>query len=213
MKCFFILLSIVTLVSCNTARYAGAGQLPQNDQQTDPLITQSLFDDKTSSISEENIQRILAGDYALPTKLRVAVVNLETPQQYRYNWNDEAYIKNQQVYVQTITDQLLKSARVNNITVMPGLMISKPFSITNLREAGVRMQADILIIYSTVADIYYKYKMFSKDDIKAFATTQVVLLDTRTALVPFTFVSTKDVLAQKISSDGRHAGGAKKNSK
>ncbi len=59
MKCFFILLSIVTLASCNTTRYAGAGQLPQNDQQTDPLITQSLFDDKTSSISEENIQRIL----------------------------------------------------------------------------------------------------------------------------------------------------------
>ena len=43
--------------------------------------------------------------------------------------------------------------------------------------------------------------MFSKDDIEAFATTQVILLDTRTALVPFTFVSTKDALGQKINLD------------
>ena len=143
MKCLYFLLFIVFLESCYTARYAGAGQLPHNDQQTDPPITQSLFNDKSSSISEENIQRILAGYYALPNKLRVAVVNLETPQQHRYSWNDEVYIKNHQEYVQTITEQISKSARVSNITIMPNLMISKPYRLTNLREASVRIQADI----------------------------------------------------------------------
>ena len=70
--------------------------------EPDPPITQSLFSDKSSTISEENIQKILEGTYKLPQQLRLAMVRLEpTPQLKRYYWNywsDEQYLKTQQSY-------------------------------------------------------------------------------------------------------------------
>jgi hypothetical protein len=69
--------------------------------------------------------------------------------------------------------------------------------VTNIREAAVRMQADMVVVYSIAGDIYSSYKLFSKPEIKAFATTQLVILDTRTGLIPFSTISTKDFLSQK----------------
>ena len=59
------------------------------------------------------------------------------------------------------------------------------------------MQADIVVVYSITSDIYSKYKFFSKADIKAFATTQLIILDVRTGLIPFSAIVTKDYLSQK----------------
>jgi hypothetical protein len=205
MKSFTLLLLAAIMVGCGTPHQANFGMYTQGTggyEATDPLITQSLFSDKASTITEENIQKILDGDYKLPAKLRVAIVKLETPQkQNAFYWNDEEYIRNQQAYIQTLTEQLTRSPRVAKVTLVPELMIGKPLSITNLREAGVRMQADVMIIFTSIGDLYSKYKFFSKADIKAFATTQVVVLDTRTALVPFTYITTKDVLSQKSAAD------------
>lgn len=204
MKYCALLLLMIVLVSCETAHRAATDNMVTGYgvyEPTDPLITQSLFNDKASTISEENIGKILDGNYTLPAKLRVAVVKLETPQRRSFYWNDEDYIRNQQAYMQALTDQLKKSARVSKVVLVPELMIGKPVSVTNLREAGVRMQADIVIVFSTVGDLYAKYKLFSKADIKAFATTEVVVLDSRTALVPFTYISTKDFLSQKAATD------------
>jgi hypothetical protein len=53
------------------------------------------------------------------------------------------------------------------------------------------------VVYSITGDIYSKYKLFSKPDIKAFATTQMVLLDVRTGLVPFSTIVTKDYLSNR----------------
>ena len=80
---------------------------------------------------------------------------------------------------------------------MPDLLISKPASFTSIREAAVRMQADIVVVYSIAGDIYSNYKFFTKPDIKAFATTQLIVLDVRTGLIPFSTVVTKDVLSQR----------------
>ena len=67
------------------------------------------------------------------------------------------------------------------------------------------MQADIAVVYSINSDIYSKYKLFSKADIKAFATTQLILLDIRTGLVPFSAIVTRDTLSQKKKEELDHA--------
>ncbi|MFT3705147.1 MAG: hypothetical protein QM802_22460 [Agriterribacter sp.] len=172
---------------------------------SDTLITQSLFNDRNASVSEENIQKILDGTYHLPAQLRVAIIRLEgNGQQKSYYWNyrsDEQYLKTQQSYLDLFIEKFKQSPRVTNVSIIPELLISKSPSFTNIREAAVRMQADIVVVYSVSSDLYAKYKFFSKADIKAFATTQLIVLDVRTGLIPFSAIVTKDALSQKTKEE------------
>jgi len=80
-------------------------------------------------------------------------------------------------------------------------LISNNLSFTNIREAAIRTQSDIVVVYSISSDIYSKYKMFSKTDIKAFATTQLIIMDVKTGLIPFTTIVTKDVQSKKQENE------------
>ena len=191
-----LIATTILLTACSTTR-PSVNSSNANFSSGDTLITESLFNDKTSTISEENIQKILDGTYELPQKLRVALVRLEPALQLRRYWSDEQYLKTQQSYLDLFSDKFKQSSRVTKISIIPDLLISKSPSFTNIREAAVRMQADIVVVYSITSDIYSKYKFFSKADIKAFATTQLIILDVRTGLIPFSAIVTKDYLSQK----------------
>ena len=200
MKQTALLITFLSLLTaCTATRPLGSSASPNYPDDT--LITQSLFNDKASTISEENIQKILEGKYKLPQQLRAAIVRLEpTPQLKITSWDyrsDEQYLKTQQSYLNLFSDNLKQSSRVTEISVVPDLLISKSPTFTNIREAGVRMQADIVVIYAVTSDIYSKYKFFSKPEIKAYATTQLIILDVKTGLIPFSTIVTKDFLSQK----------------
>lgn len=166
-------------------------------------ITQSLFTDKNATISEENLQMILDGYSFLPEKLRVAVINLEnvSPTNCRYVWNDEDYVSSRQKYLSTMTENLKQQERVKKVTLIPDMMVPSSPSFTTIREAAVRMQADIAVVYSVRGGLYSRFKMFSSDQYKAFATTQVMIIDVRTGLVPFTTVVTEEYESKKEKSD------------
>lgn len=189
----------VFISSCETASKLSSPTPASGPEYADTLITQSLFNDRSSTINEEGIQKILDGNYKLPQQLRVAIVKLEPQLKAHYwsYWNDEEYLKTQQAYLDLFSEKFRQSSRVTKLTIIPDLLISKTPSFTNIREAAVRMQADIVVVYSITGDIYSKYKLFTKTDIKAFATTQLIVLDVRTGLVPFSTIVTKDYLSQK----------------
>lgn len=200
MKQASLLIVFITLFAACTTTKRSANNSDFNGSAGDTLITQSLFSDRASTISEENIQKILDGNFKLPQKLRVAIVRLEPSIQkrnYWSYWNNEQYLKTQQSYLDSFTEKFKQSPRVVSVSVIPDLLISNKPSFTNIREAAVRMQADIVVVYSIESDIYSKYKLFSKNDIKAFATTQLIILDVRTGLIPFSTIVTKDYLSQK----------------
>src|SRR5690242_7048055 len=121
MKQVSLFLFIIILVSsCDSTKHSAysLNQLNQGYQghaNEDTLITQSLFNDKAATISEDNIQRVLDGKYKLPQQLRVAIVKLESSSQrrnYWYYWNDERYLKTQQSYLDLFTDKFKQSPRV-----------------------------------------------------------------------------------------------------
>lgn len=200
MKRIFPLLAITFFViSCTTVRPIASNENSFANQDT--LITQSLFNDKNATISEENIQKILEGKYQLPQHLRVAIVRLDNPSQKKYYWSDEQYLKTQQSYLDLFLEKFKQSSRVTNVSIIPDLLISKSPSFTNIREAAVRIQADIVVVYAVNSDLYSKYKLFSKADIKAFATTQLIMLDVRTGLIPFSSIVTQDALSQKSKEE------------
>lgn len=199
--------AILLLVSIVLASCSGPKQISSPNDYTyvnePPPITQSLFDDKSATISEENIQKILDGKYTLPNNLRVPFVQLESSlnQMEYYYWSDEEYMKAQQQYLDLFTDKFKNSKRVTRISTIPDILISKNPSFTSIRESAVRTQSDIVVIYSITSAIYSQYRLFAKTNIKAFATTQLIVLDVRTGLVPFTTIVTKDFQDKKQNPD------------
>lgn len=204
MKFILTLPVLFFIFSCGTYRQTAA--IPDSyggNYAADTMITQSLFNDKNSSISEENIQKLLDGNYKLPQKLRVAIVRLDkdNSSNRRYFFNDEDFLKTQQSYLDSFTSKLRQSPRVQKVSVVPEIVVSKSPTFTQLREAAVRLQSDIVVVYSISSDIYSRYKMFSNPDLKAFATTQLILLDVRTGMVPFSTIVTKDQMSKKTKSE------------
>ena len=173
-------------------------------EQKQETITQSLFNAKESTISEEDIQRLLDGKIKIPKKARIAVLNLNATlnHYHRYYYqNDEEEMKLQRQNFELLKEKLLTTDRADKVFLMPNMLINKTPTLTQLREAAVRMQADMLLIFHLRSDLYYKYKMLKKNEVKAFASCEALLMDIRTGVIPFSNVKTEDVLIKKVEDD------------
>lgn len=201
--------SLLFLYSCGYQTY------PKNTKQQDssfaqsrlkttPILKQSLFNAKDRTISEAGIQQILNSEIILPDTIRIALLNYSANSISRYYdtyWNNEAYLKSQQAYIEVLKKQLKQVAAVKKIILMPNIIIGDHPNIFTLRESAVRLQADLLFIFSINSDIYQKYKVFKKDEVKAYATCESLLMDIRTGIIPHSEVVTKDFLTQKTAQD------------
>ena len=63
------------------------------------------------------------------------------------------------------------------------------------------MQAPLLVIYSVESIIFEKAYVFRPDEVKAYATCEMLLFDTRTGLIPFAEVVSKKHVAAKSNAD------------
>lgn len=160
----------------------------------------SLFKSDKDVISDADIKRILESELRLPKQARIAVLKLPS-KHASYYWWSEAYLKMQQEYVDVVSGKLSGSGRVGKVTVLPSLITPRDASVSILREAAVRLQADMLLVFQITSDIYREYKLFRKDRAKAYSTCEAVLLDVRTGLIPFASVATREHLELQEKSD------------
>lgn len=168
------------------------------------ILKQSLFNGKDRTISEEGIQQILNSEIVLPDTIRIALLNYSSNSISRYYdayWNNEDYLKLQQEYIDVLEQSLKEVPNVKKIILMPKIIIGDQPNIFTLRESAVRLQADLLFIFSINSDIYHKYKVFKKNEVKAYATCESLLMDIRTGIIPHSEVITKDHLAFKSDVD------------
>lgn len=199
MKKQILALPVIALlfIQCNTTY--------QRARTTGNPITESLFNDKDRTLSEESIKILLDGKLVLPDTLRLSVFKVGMNNHFYsnmlYGRVNEVTIRGQQNLFDSLATRLKQHNRVQEVHSIPTMMLSNYPNITQLREASVRLQSDILVVYSTTSDIYYHQKTIKKDEVKAFATTEVFLLDVRTSLIPFSTVVTKDFLTKEIKGE------------
>jgi len=207
-----IILSFV--VACAGALLSGCASMPQQtvpaaramaDYEPNEPIATSLFPSDQAVMGDEAVSRILSSKLELPARAKVALMKFpdgEGNRNYgRYYWRDEEYLKLLQSQVDTLTQALQGSDQIAEVTPLPSLMIPSRVSIPVLREAAVRMQADLLLVFRVGSDIYSQYRTFAKDKVKAYSTCELVLLDVRTGLVPFARVVSRECLEVKQPSD------------
>jgi hypothetical protein len=191
----FCALSSSLMMSCSSAQYART-YAPQ-----EPIV-ESLFAEKDRTISEENIQKLLDGKLTLPPTLRVALYRhgdsrrTTAGRYYHYQYDDDV-LQTQQTFTDTLMLGIKRCEKVVKTTVIPELMLQRAPTVTQLRESAVRLQSDLLLVYTVKSDIYYHEKWFAKDQVKAYSTMEIMLLDVRTGLIPFSSIISNDYLYQK----------------
>ena len=195
---FFALLLFLVQISCGTP-YPRA----QTAETGGPVLTESLFDFKERTLSEADIQRILDGRIQARDSVRLAVFNFggSTSRYGTWRWYDEESLKSQQQLLDTLSFAISRSQRVQKVIMLPPMVTGLKPNIHQLRESAVRAQADMLLIYSLHSDIFQKYRAFKKDEAKAFATCEMVLMDIRTGLIPHTDVVTRSASTTKLQGD------------
>jgi len=202
MKISNFLIILLLLSSCSGMTKMADRTMPAYQSVEEP-IKKSLFNSHDRTISEENIQKLLDGKIIIKDSLRIALFNYSNYSRgsYYYSWNNEEYLKTQQDYIDTLTFEISNARKVNKMILMPSIMANEKSSITNLRETAVRLQADFLMVYTIKSDTYSKYKAFGADQTKAFATVETFVMDTRTGIIPFTTIVTKDSFLKKSSKE------------
>jgi hypothetical protein len=204
MRIILVSISLLSLLGCATPRMAYSP-----DYQERPRLESSLFRSDQGILSEDAVKQIMASKVVLPAKSKVALIKFEgngngsSVSKYygSYYWRSEDYLKLQQHYIDTVSSILLASNRIVEVTPLPSLLLPKDATVPVLREAAVRLQADLLLIFRLTSDTYHEYVMFGKDKVKAFSTCEFVLFDVRTGIIPFTTIITKDVFVREQSED------------
>jgi hypothetical protein len=203
----------ILVLACAGALLSGCASTPQavtpvmatTDYAAKEPIATSLFPSDQAVMGDDAVARILSSKLELPAKAKVALMKFPDAGGSRYYgssyWRDEEYLKLQQSQVDTLTQALLASDQIAEVTPLPSLMTPNRASIPVLREAAVRMQADLLLVFRVGGNTYSRYRAFAKDKVKAYSTCELVLLDVRTGLVPFTRVLSREQLELKQPTD------------
>lgn len=174
---------------------------------SDPVLAKSLFSSDQSVISQAAIDTILSSKIIIPENVKLALIKFsggidQNSSIYGYGyWRSESYLKLQQSYVDTLSNRILASDRISSVSVLPSLLTPQNPTIPILREAAVRLQSPLLVIYRINSDIYEEYRTFRANRLKAYATVELVLLDIRTGIIPFTAISTKEYQSTKQKND------------
>jgi hypothetical protein len=161
----------------------------------DPSALTSLLKSSQSSLSEEALKKILSSRVVLPKKGHLAIMRFPGPEHtalshFGSNYkSSESYLKTQSNYIESLTRKLKKSDRIIAVTLLPALLAPNDSGIPVLREAAVRLQADLLLAFRISSDIYNNLDI---DIAKAYCTVEAVLMDIRTGLIPYTTVVTRD---------------------
>ena len=205
MKSYLALFSILCFISTSCTQRqipydANSSNSHLRNKQAmmkEEVIKRSLFESAEATISEEDIHRLLDGDIVLPKDAKVALYMLPSYSYYHLPYSSNTGLNLHRDQLNSFAEAIKSSENIKEVSVLPSLLIPRKLSVTTLREAAVRMQADLLVILSVESDIYRNTKLFKKNEAKAYTSTEMLIMDVRTGLIPITGVATEEVLKEK----------------
>lgn len=198
-----IVLSILLAVCCG----CGGSLMQTSEYQRRPAIQSALLKSDQDVMSDEVIQKIFSSKLVLPPRAKVALLRFDdgvdhvSSSRYGgyYFYNEDHQL--QQEHMDTITARVGRLARVVEVAPLPSLLVPEHPSVGTLREAAVRLQADLLVVFRVSSDRYQEWVPFGRDKVKAYSTAEMILIDVRTGLIPFTTVLTKEDLILQEKGD------------
>ena len=177
-------------------------------QNQKPVLSESLFPGDQNLMSQADINRILDSQIAIPDNQNIAIFRYPD-QDYRslsnvygsQYWYNESYMKQQQTYMDTLSNVLLSSNKIKGVRVIPSMLEPAQKDVPHLRQTSVRLHSPLLLVFRMESDLYRNYKFLKGSDLKAFSTVEMILLDVRTGIIPFSTIVTEDFETKKTDQD------------
>jgi len=181
------------LVACATVQ-KDYDHMSNLDYQKRPQLRQALIN-ASEPLNEAAVQKILSSKVAFPKTINLAIVRLtESVEGLDFQMIDQEI--SEKFYNKTNW-----GSRVQSIIPVPQVMIAKPATLASLRQTAVLLQADALLIIKPISFSDWKFQWFDGDKAKGITSLEVLLLDTRTSVVPYTSVVTETAEVTKDKSD------------
>lgn len=159
-----------------------------------PTLRQSLIN-PNEALSEASVQKILASKVILPKQITLAIVRLADSSDGLDFQTIDADLAGQ------FYNKSVWGSRVQAVVPVPQIMIGHPVTLTSLRQAAVLLQADALLVIKPISHSDWKMQFFENDKAKGVTSLEVLLLDTRTSVVPFTSLITEVAEVTKENGD------------
>ena len=168
--------------------------MSENNYKNRMELTQSLIG-PNDTLSEADVQRILSSKIVLPKNINLAVVRLlDSTSGADFQTIDKEM-------TEEFYDKKNWGGKIQSIIPVPQVMMAKPVTMKTLRQAAVLLQADLLLILKPVSYGDVKYQFFKDNKAHAVTTLEILLLDTRTSIVPYTSLITETVELGKEGTD------------
>ncbi|MCG7560812.1 MULTISPECIES: hypothetical protein [Pseudoalteromonas] len=197
MKKIYGVFFCVLLQACSTV---GSVERPSSYYQEQASNSQnSLVGDPVLGNNNDRIQELLNYQVRLPEKNRIAVLKLSQDKYWRAYSNDFTVLNDS--LVKSLITKLRSSDRVYDASFLPAMLVSEKRSVSTLREAAARFQADLLLAYTSSCYSYQKYKFIDPNNSKSYCSVESILLDIRSGVIVKSIVSTEDFIASKASTD------------
>ncbi|MCP4592231.1 MAG: hypothetical protein GY842_15975 [bacterium] len=162
-------------------------------------LQQSLFPGDTSALGNDAIEKVLSGRVVLQDHARIGVVSLGT-QQYAQRYSARLVSMHRQAAISFVA-QLSKAHRVDDVWLIPSLLVPEKPTVPKLREMAARCQADMIFVHTVGHEIYRRSKFLAADEMRGYCQVEGVLLDTRTGIVAMTASSVLDFVAKESRED------------
>ncbi len=158
------------------------------------------------NLSSEQISNLLSKKVNLKRPLKMAVVKLIHQNDIYSNDITYSEIKFQQTIMTNETAKhfkyiVEKSNYIKDVSLIPDFIMPKEDDFKSLRDVAALMQADLLLILQTKRYTDYDFNLTKKNEAKAIATIQAIVLDVKTGVIPFTSIATNEFLAKKGKKD------------
>src|SRR3954470_13708412 len=153
-----------------------AASLVDSDRPEKEPNPVSLFPADQAILADAAVAKILGSSVQVYEQPKLAIIKFPDHGLQFYGpqfWRNEDYVKIQESQITALTSPL-PHEQMGRVFPLPSLMTPRQMSIPLLREAAVRVQADLLVIYRTHSDTYTRSRAFAKDKVKAYSTCEVV---------------------------------------
>lgn len=206
MRYLSLLIVFLLIAGCET--YTSSGRLHHTPEyQEREILAHSLIKDEKAILSEEAIQKILTSKIMIPKPAKLAIFRFEhqsTSLRRYYGFRyavDSEFIQNSKEYLKTFEEPLWKTKHFSEITILPKMLFSEGVSLTRMREVAALMQADLLLVYKTNSFVVTTTGLFVRDRAKAYSSAEILLLDIRTGIIPYTYVFDEIHTEKRISDE------------